>query len=793
MCTVAGFGALSAGSAAAGTVSVVKPDPQTTNVPYLAWAGEQIRFETCLPFKAGVDTSTWGLDRAELLVEDWSGTPSQAPQIEDPTVKLFLGAGGLCAQGDAISLDPGMARIELDITDNAGILGLPITGGPAVPVFKHQFLGGWMTLNDPSLTELGATSFASSAQTNAAAYLGDPAGDGHFVAGNNPGILSVDVTGSMPMTGSWAALVGKSSVTLPNDWATLANALATDSNPSDANPAMRWDIHDDSTDFAGHTLTSGCPSPFTVTPIDAVDNCTGGGDTGPFSTVFGLSSKSTIGPFDPVRANDTLLSDGKLDAGDAPMPAARIDVSIASNSGGSTDISGAGYLAPANKDMTYSRDFTGAATPHNLYAPFYNTFLPATAAGPVSSGIDGPASGSNFPGFLNSSPEYHFWDIAYTLASNAGGPTGCLRFSQDPQTDNPASHPGDYYQMPSGPSSVVVYTDEHGQAQVQYVPGNGFYYDSLLNSGAAISNANGGCDLQNVGLLGTADISAVARYPYKPVDYPSMTSNVVHKDVRSLWSKTLAYFPKGTGAANANARIVVAHAQDIDGTPFTNEAVCFSSNAESMTWFNGTIQTANGPVDLSGTRPTRDPKAGLNRLCVKTDRYGNAAVEVFESQSIHVNVVGDFANEGILRSIDVDFTTPGSTQGTVPPTPSDGNQAPAVTPQSGPSGTTAPSTTVLQQVAPKLAQQGTPAVSKYSARIRMARLHRPVRGYDYVAVRVASTARIARIRLSETIRVRRHSRMVTRHRTITRTVHTNRLVKIGVGSAVTEVKVSLLK
>lgn len=238
--------------------ATASPDPQTTNVPYLGWAGEQIRMVKCFDLAPLSDmTQLPGLlsqDRAEFLVEDWSGDPNFKPQIEDPTVKLFWSSDReqVCAQGDAISLDPGMARIELDVTDNAGILGLP-GRDPANPVLKHQFLTGWMTLNDPSLTELGAANFASTAQANAAATLGDPAGDGHFTAGSKYGLLSVTVTGSMPMNGTWAALVGKSSVTLPGDWATLANALATDSNPADANPAMRWDIHDDDLATEGHT------------------------------------------------------------------------------------------------------------------------------------------------------------------------------------------------------------------------------------------------------------------------------------------------------------------------------------------------------------------------------------------------------------------------------------------------------------------------------------------------------------------------------------------------------------
>lgn len=798
------------------------PDPQTTNVPYLAWAGEHIRLERCFTSTVTATQASsfdFGLVRAELLVEDWSGNASFKPAIENSTVKLFFTRSEeqeyLCASGDAISLDPGMARIGLAITDNAGVLGLP-GYNPANPVVKQQFLAGWMTLNTPTLTQLAASSFPSSAQANAAKALGDPLGNGHFMAGGMPGILAVKVTGSMPMEGGWEGLVGKSSVTLPNEWALLAEKLATDSNPSDANPAMRWDIHDDQLPTEGHVLASGCLSTAALT-IDAVDNCafgnpsapSVGGPTGPFSTVNGLSSASTIGPFDPVRAAETLLSDGKLDAGDAPMPAARIDVMIAPNSGGATDATGVGYLSSQSKEISYSRDFTGAPTASNLYAPFYYAWLPATGAGPVSSGIDGPSSGSNFTGFLNDpSKPYHFWDIADTLTATAGGPTSCLRLSPSPQTDSPMSNPWHYYQNPSGPSTVVAYTDEHGEAQVQWNPGMGFYFNSLIDSGAAITNANGGCDLQSlynvVGGLGSANITATARYPYKPVDFPSMSSNTVHTDVTSLWSKTLGYFPKGSGTANANARIVVAHAQSIDGSPFAGEKVCWfaDSNAEGMQIFQGTV----GEVSYAGTRQSGPP--GSEPLCVKSDGNGNAAIEVFDSNPNTVNVIADFENEGILRSIDVNFASSAG-GGTPPPTPASGSAGGAsptsTTGSGGSEGTHAPSTADLQHVAPGLLGAVTPARHR-GEQIRMARLVRRHHGRSYVLVRVSShSKKRARIRLRLTLRhvagghrsAHHRSRGKSHRRTVRRTrwrsvsVRTNRVVRILVPRNVMKVRVSL--
>ena len=72
---------------------------------------------------------------------------------------------------------------------------------------------------------------------------------------------------------------------------------------------------------------------------------------------------------------------------------------------------------------------------------------------------------------------------------------------------------------------------------------------------------------------------------------------------------------------------------------------------------------------------------GLNRLCVYTNRYGNAAVEIFNSNKGVADVIADFVDEGILRSIKVNFNVPGSS-----------SETPAVTP---------PAPAVIAKVAPK--------------------------------------------------------------------------------------------
>jgi hypothetical protein len=584
------------------------PDPQTTNIPYLAWRGEQIRLVKCDP---AIGESAASVD---WLIESWTG-PGIAPQIETSTITGFED----CVAADIVSLEPGLARVKLVVADETG-----------APILKHQFLSIWMSLNKPSIDEVGQTDPTGNNR------LGDPPGDGIFTAGDLNGRIQVKVTGSFPGPGG-------TSYTLPDAWPALANLLAEDSDSNPDNNAARWDIHDDLLKTEGHV--GGYCGPSTLV-VDAVDNCrTPSTSGGPFSRVFGDNSgPTTFGPFDPLVLS-TLLSDGNLNAGDAPMPSTRVDVQIAKNTGG-TDIGGVGSLEPADKAEVYSRNTLGTAVAHNYYAPFYGTYIPATSRGALSSGVDGPAQGNNFRGFLVNG-FYPYWAFAEVLRTEIARPTQCLRRNDQAPT---------FRLTPAGPQWVAVYTDEHGEAQVEYNPGTGAYYDAV----GAIKNANGGCDLEDVDLLGRSVITATARYPYQPVDDPAKASDPLTKEVRSLFTKYLVIYPKGLGDANSNARIVVAHAQDVDGTPFVNERVCFNvdSKADGVFGYSGQLTPT---FSVGGSAA---PPKGRNDVCRYTDINGNAAVEILNSDPETINTIADFDPEGLLRSIDVPFGTPA----VVPPT-----------------------------------------------------------------------------------------------------------------------------
>jgi hypothetical protein len=717
---------LSAVVAGPALAAPAKWDPQTTNVPYLAWRGEQVRLVKCDPV-----LTTEGV-KVEFFVEEWSGT-GLVPRVEDVTVDTSAG----CAKADVVSLDPGLARVKLVATDASGD-----------PILKHQFLVVWMSLTDPAIDEVGA------ADPTGDRTLGDPAGDGNFNAGANNGRIQVEVKGTFPYGGT--------TYTLPDAWATLAGLLAQDADSNPSNNAAKWDIHDDRLKTEGHPLYSSCTTERASVSIDAVDNCNGAmGDPGPFSRVFG-DLAAAVGPFDPVRPELTLFSDGKLDAGDAPMPAARVDVTIAPNSGAPTDISGVGSLESADKTNVYSRNGNGSSAAHNLYAPFYAAWIPATSRPGLASGVDGPASGNNFTGFLVDGI-YDFWSIADTLRTAVPSATTCLRRSdQEPP----------YRLTPAGAQSVVVYTDEHGEAQVEYNPGgaggNGFYFDSL----PAIHNDNGGCDLEGIDVLGTSAISATARYPYQPVSDPDKTSATITKRVHSLFTKTLSYFPKGPGEANGNARIVVAHAQDIDGAPFAGEKVCFfvDDEADGAFGFTGTTGLPGHRFSVGGTD---GGSFGTADVCRITDEHGNAAIEVINSDPQSINVTALFVAEALLRDIKVDFGTSGSTAGPVPP---------GGPPQDPPP----PPVTVLD--AKKAGVDTAFATHKKVKAARVSVSYMKSRhGKRFVVVRVTSSKSKAKVRIRL---IGKHGRTL---KVVKRTIRTNRLVTIRVTAKARNARVALIR
>ncbi len=703
LASAAGAAVLALGSLTAGAVAAPNPGPgdgpQTANVPYVAWVGEHVRLVTC--DKAITNFTSGEISQfVNYQVEDWSGYQFQPPtpdgdsgsslgEIFDPGPAAFFRSsepahqiGGEepegCVATDYKSLNPGLSRIRVDVRNES----------THEIVFSHQFLVIWLTTNTPKLAEVGTasnvnadgtpgdTTIQSQANPGALAnFLGDQAGDGKFTPspfpgtpitkGEDKGLIQIKVTGSFPVVkeSPLSNILTSPSYTLPESWEELAKTLSSSSEeeePPGTNPGL-WDIHG--------------------TPGEGTTTNAGSGINDPLHDVFfrpafgnfTSGATATVGPFDPQAANETLLSDGRINADDAPMPAMRIDVKLAGNAGGS-DLGGVGQIAGASKAQVYSRDLTGNAMPEgNLYNPYYGAYIPATNR-PVNeaSGITGPSPGGDFPGFLNnpSEPLYTFWNSVRNRDFLSAESTGCLR-----RTDGQPSE----YQTPEGYRSETFYTDERGEVYVLYTPGDGFYLNHIpvfagaegeSEEGKIVKNENGGCDLKGLfeKTIGESSISATAVYPYEPVDYPAVKSTApVVKTVRSLWEKEWFEFPKGKGSNEASTRIIVAKAQDIDGYPFVGEEVCFAAGpGSSIEPYSGTSNNLQDPNRLLGMGPEPYIKGSTvtdpadihsDHLCVTTNSDGLATIELTNSTVSHPDLNVHYMTEQIFRDRLADFST----------------------------------------------------------------------------------------------------------------------------------------
>jgi hypothetical protein len=669
------IGSLSAGAVAAPNPGPGSDGPQSANVPYVAWVGEHVRLVACDP----VINSSYQF--ANYSVEDWSGYQFQPPtpdgdagnnigQIFDPGPSAFFTSSDQnheteeeghegCVATDYKSLNPGLSRIRLVVRDQ----------GTDAIVFSHQFLVIWLTANQPTISEAGLTAKGSetfqdqTSQSALSSYLGDPEGNGVFAPSPfNPqtapnqdkGLIQIKVTGSFPVVheSPLSNILSNSSYTLPDDWVTLADILASSSEekePPGSNPGL-WDIH-------------GTPSEATTANAASSAGPLNADFFRPAFGNFTSGETATVGPYDPQAADETLLSDGRLNTDDAPMPAIRVDLRIAPNEGGS-DLGGVGQISGASKAQIYSHNFDGNAEAEgNLYNPYYGEYIPSTDR-PVNeaSGIDGSSPGGDFPGFINKHPEpYTFWNSVLSgEPREAAHPTGCLRRAPGKSTD---ATPEDDYFTPTGYLRESFYTDERGEVYATYTPGDGFYLERL----GLTTDSNEGCDLSSLfdQEIGHSSISAKVVYPYEPVDYQPLTSESITKTVKSLWRKETYEFPKGTNPGDENVRILVAKAQDIDGLPIVDEEVCFNATADSsVTSFDGHVTDTEGVLGSPGAivylngSYVRDPAdEGSNHLCETTNSQGLAGIEVTNSTESGGDVTTHFINEGITRDRLFDFST----------------------------------------------------------------------------------------------------------------------------------------
>ena len=763
------------GSAAAGERPSGPPDPQTTNIPYVAWAGETVKVVKCLGY--GPDQTQASVEghgfpfNATASIEDWSGVDEthSGPVIISPPNAWFT-TSGLCFSFEVTSQKPGLAVYKLSI-NNAFF---PLLLG-ADSLDQHQFLVIWMQDQAPVINE------------QAGANLGDPTGNGIF----NPipghpnafvnGLIHVLVKGTFPFGNDFASY-GHPTVTLPDDWNWLATHLAVDDSLTGSNSpgaaANRWDIHDDDATTEGHVASSFCADKLTATTVDAVDNCLGAPDAssdpdlGPFSNIYGGTDAYAFGPFDPVRPFDTLLSDGKLDAGDAPMPALRVDVNISADST-------VGTLVKADKSDIYSRDGSGSTTggtPHNLYAPFYKALIPATLPGegsifswaPLTSGVAGHAS-NNFTGFLGfTDPSdiytteevagiYDYWDTFTTSYSH--GYNDCYDAS------------GDQIPLPHGATGVAVYTDEHGEAFVQYDP-----YPGIVLT----PDSNGRCDIYGPAPVGHSTITATSVYPDQPVlwDGGNKTSNALTKTVNYASSKVLNCVPK-----SRNEAFCVETILDPEGNPVEGARVQFSAQA-----FQGSAPVIGAdaakvpPYDTTGQ--TDWGTVTLDFVNVKTGANGQAGIFVRSTTGSCIDVVSENVDtrnggDGIFRSTDFNPTSGVACGSTTPPPTGVPGGSTGSTGSSGSTGSTATTAPVVTAapvaVSTPVPQARTaPAAAAKTMTLASAQVVKIGQG-RYLIVRVNGPAKTAKLKI--TLISKSHGKVSSR--VITRYVKTNQQVRVG--------------
>ena len=805
-----GLLAVGVGSAAAKGTGVQEgynyaADPQTTNIPWVAWAGETVKVTRCF----GLGDSQVGQDEftassfnrggspfiGEFDKSDWSGATDQPPffqigtgdQTSRQVTATWNANGGVCFSTDVTSEKAGLERIKFSISTDLGkwlnfVLGQDV-------IFQQDLYVIWMWDSNPVLTE---------ADTTGAYAVGDPGASNSFspiadpVSGwktLQPGLLKVQVTGTFPMGNDFAGYdftgtaLDNGTITLPTDWPWLANHFAEDYTLGSTYPGatpMRWDIHDGQDNSEGHVLASNCNDK--IGPTESVDNCIGSSpdpDLGPFSSIFGLvgTQNDAYGPFDPIRSFETLLSDGNLNADDTPMPALRVDVGL-TNVGADHSV---GTLSKADKsaifnrnDPAYGGNTTDLGAPHQLYAPFYKAYLPAVV--PIidentTSGVEG-SIGGNYGNWLTSGAYnvdtteqaqfiYDYWDT-FTLDSHWGN-NSC--YGAD----------GSAISQPNGNTQVAVYTDEHGQAYVQFNPANQDGEGIYLTP-----DSNGRCDVYSGSLVGTATIQAESVYPAQQPADPGNSgkpklSGIITKTVNFTPSKVLNCIPKST-----NEAYCVETVTDFEGNPIKADVEFTLQSAQGgnpNSW--GADFNKVGGYDPSGQKLNA---YNTDYVDLTTDpNTGQAAIYVHSSTNACIDVTVENlgtrnGGAGITRDFDFNPTSGakcGTNSGTGPITPPAGGGTPPAASTGGASGGSTAAPVSVTAAAPTIQTTAkVPAVAKKVTMTLVSARVVSTRSGRFLNARVNSSAKFA------TLRITLVSKNGTSH-IVLRKVATNHVVRVA--------------
>ncbi len=182
--------------------------------------------------------------------------------------------------------------------------------------------------------------------------------------------------------------------------------------------------------------------------------------------------------------------------------------------------------------------------------------------------------------------------------------------------------------LPYGYNSVSVYTDESGEANVNFVPGLGMYFDNLGGSQQEpqrrLRPRERRPDRQGAGRRRLRSIRT-SRSPL-----PGASADPVNFTVHNLFKKTLTVYSKGVDknniVSNSVAKIVLAHAQDIDGSPLAYELVCWmaDSNAAGFRVFAGDLPAPTAADPNAVDQPRSVPRAVHARSRIRSASAGCA-------------------------------------------------------------------------------------------------------------------------------------------------------------------------
>ena len=406
-------------------------------------------------------------------------------------------------------------------------------------------------------------------------------------------------------------------------WSTLLESMQTAPGGVDGGPSD-LDVRAGIVKFLTNPFAGANAVPW---PANKVDSVTApfvtmpthpcfGGPYNCYSTIFGLTTKrAPIGPFEQLHAFeladddtflfDTYIPDGKTDAGDAMMPAFRVDFRIQPNGSGKGQkkgvnaIDGAGELDEVEKSEHYSFDKNDddvepddegdaeVGQLEELVAPFYRRSIPALEADESGIGTTREEWNNNANGYLTDEEsgddlsEYELWDFAgeWTSDPQRGGNTNCAETLDDATgTGGAPGNTPNWREKPEDIDLAAVYVDEHGEGQVMLTPDDDFYFDNL----GVKPNSQGGCDLQGIDVLGTSTVIATAYYPdQQPFGYKQVSSNSVKQSWVSGYNAQLSFAPKG---ANAPGHRVMVWYADITGNSREHDVdVCLSAPGGGVT------------------------------------------------------------------------------------------------------------------------------------------------------------------------------------------------------------------